>query len=182
MNPAAVAIEPIRLEHVDRYRRAVGVVAEERRYLALLEAPSEADARKFVENNLENGNPMMVALVGKDVVGWCDIRRDLFPARAHRGTLGMGLLSEWRGRGLGRRLLDATLAQARRFGFIRVELDVYADNARAIALYERAGFKREGLMRDASLIDGVFRDAIMMAIVERAPERILPVKEIPASQ
>ena len=38
---------------------------------------------------------------------------------------------------------------------------------RAIALYEKAGFVREGIVRDASLIDSVFRDAILMAIVER---------------
>jgi RimJ/RimL family protein N-acetyltransferase len=110
---------------------------------------------------------MMVALAGGSVVGWCDIRREFFPSRAHRGTLGMGLLPAWRGRGIGRRLLEATLAQARRSGFKRIELDVHADNPRAIALYEKAGFVREGIVRDASLIDGVFRDAILMAIVER---------------
>ena len=40
----------------------------------------------------------------------------------------MGLLPEWRGRGVGRRLLEATLAKARRSGFKRIELDVHADN------------------------------------------------------
>jgi RimJ/RimL family protein N-acetyltransferase len=79
----------------------------------------------------------------------------------------MGVVPEWRGQSVGRRLLDATLAEARRVGFKRIELDVYADNARAIALYEQAGFVREGVMLDASLIDGVYRDAILMAIVER---------------
>jgi len=76
-------------------------------------------------------------------------------------------LPEWRGRGLGQRLLEATLGEARRSGFKRIELDVHADNQRAIGLYEKAGFVREGLLRNASLIDGVFRDAILMAIVER---------------
>ena len=71
----------------------------------------------------------------------------------------MGLLPAWRGRGVGRRLLEATVAKARCEGFKRIELDVYADNPRAIALYEKAGFVREGIVRDASLIDGVFRDA-----------------------
>ncbi len=59
----------------------------------------------------------------------------------------------------GQRLLEATLVQARRSGFKRIELDVHADNPRAIALYEKAGFVGEGIVRDASLIDGVFRDA-----------------------
>ena len=155
------------LDHVEGYRRALDLVARERKYLTMLEAQPEPETLRFVKSNLENGNPMMVALAGDKVVGWCDVRREFFPSRAHRGTLGMGLLPEWRGRGLGQRLLEATLAQARRSGFKRIELDVYADNLRAIALYEKAGFVREGLLRDATLIDGVFRDAILMAIVER---------------
>ena len=167
MNETLVRIEPMRLDHVEGYRRALDVVARERKYLTMLEAQSEPDTLQFVKSNLENGNPMLVALAGREVVGWCDVRREFFPSRAHRGTLGMGLLPEWRGRGLGQRLLEATLGQARRSGFKRIELDVHADNQRAIALYEKAGFVREGLLRNASLIDGVFRDAILMAIVER---------------
>ncbi len=167
MNQPPVSIEPLRLEHADGYRRALDIVARERRYLALLEALPEADTLRFIESNLDNGNPMWVAVASREVVGWCDVRREHFPSRAHRGTLGMGLLPDWRGHGLGRRLIEATLTQARRVGFKRVELDVYADNTRAVALYERVGFIREGVQRDASLIDGVYRDAIMMAIVER---------------
>ena len=167
MEETTVRIEPITLDHVEGYRRALDVVARERKYLTMLEAQPEPDTLRFVKSNLENGNPMMVALAGDKVIGWCDVRREFFPSRAHRGTLGMGLLPEWRGRGLGQRLLEATLAQARRSGFKRIELDVYADNLRAIALYEKAGLVRERLLRDATLIDGVFRDAILMAIVER---------------
>ena len=167
MNETCVRIEPMMLDHVEGYRRALDVVARERKYLTMLEAQPEPDTLRFVKSNLENGNPMMVALAGDKVIGWCDVRREFFPSRAHRGTLGMGVLPQWRGRGVGRRLLEATLAQARRSGFKRIELDVHADNSRAIALYEKAGFVREGVVRDASLIDSVFRDAILMAIVER---------------
>ena len=157
----------MRLDHVEGYRRALDIVARERKYLTMLEAQSEDDTLRFVKSNLESGSPMLVALAGGKVIGWCDVRREFFPSRAHRGTLGMGLLPEWRGRGVGRRLLEATLAQAQRSGFKPIELDVHADNPRAIALYEKTGFVREGIVRDASLIDGVFRDAILMAIVER---------------
>jgi RimJ/RimL family protein N-acetyltransferase len=167
LNETPVLIEPMKLDYVARYRRALDIVARERKYLTMLEAQSEDDTLRFVKSNLENGNPMLGALAGREVVGWCDVRREFFPSRAHRGTLGMGLLPEWRGRGVGRRLLEATLAQARRSGFKRIELDVHADNPRAIALYEKAGFVQEGIVRDASLIDSVFRDAILMAIVER---------------
>ncbi len=171
MTEPPVRIEPICLEHVDGYRRALDIVARERRYLALIEAPSGADCRRFVEQNLANGNPMMVALADEEVVGWCDVRRHAFSSHAHRGTVGMGLVPQWRGRGVGRALIDATLADALRLGFQRIELDVNDDNMRAIRLYEKAGFVREGLSRDASLIDGVYRDAIVMAIVKRDAAR-----------
>ena len=79
----------------------------------------------------------------------------------------MGIVPAYRGRGLGFRLLNTALEQARGAGFVRIELDVYADNMRAIALYEKVGFVREGVVRDAVFVDGKYRDAIAMAMVDR---------------
>lgn len=47
----------------------------------------------------------------------------------------------------------------------RLELEVYAFNPRAIAVYERIGFVREGVAREALLWDGDFVDAIKMSII-----------------
>ena len=77
----------------------------------------------------------------------------------------MGILPAYRGKGLGRMLIEATLRAAQKSGFARVELDVYEDNARAIALYEKMGFAREGIVRRAARIDGQFIDAISMALL-----------------
>ena len=49
----------------------------------------------------------------------------------------------------------------------RVELEVYAFNPRARAVYERAGFVVEGRRRDALLFDGRYVDAIVMALLRR---------------
>lgn len=45
----------------------------------------------------------------------------------------------------------------------RLFLRVFADNARAIASYEKAGFVREAYLRDDVCIDGQFRDIVLMA-------------------
>jgi hypothetical protein len=45
--------------------------------------------------------------------------------------------------------------------------DVHADDARAIAVYDKVGFVSEGVVRDALFVDGRYRDAIAMAIVHR---------------
>jgi RimJ/RimL family protein N-acetyltransferase len=166
-SPVEITIRPQAAEYVEGFHRALDVVARERKYLVLVEAPPLPEMRQFVLSNIEKGNPMFVALAGDEVIGWCDIRRDFFASRAHRGTLGMGIVPHWRGLGIGSRLLNEALEKARRDDFVRVELDVFADNVRAIALYEKAGFLREGMQRDASLIDGQFRDAILMAVVNR---------------
>ncbi|QPC95034.1 GNAT family N-acetyltransferase [Mesorhizobium sp. INR15] len=162
-----IAIMPIAHEHIESFHRALDVVARERRYLPFLEAPPLEQTRAFVMGCIEKGHPQMVAVSQDDVVGWCDIVRHSLPIHAHRGTLGMGIIPAYRGRGIGRRLIHATLAQARRAGMVRVGLAVHADNARAIALYEKVGFVREGVERDAIYADGEYRDTITMAIVER---------------
>ena len=79
----------------------------------------------------------------------------------------MGIVPDYRGRGLGLRLINAALAEARRIGIVRIELSVHSDNARATSLYEKVGFVTEGVQRDAVKIDGQYLDTIMMAIVER---------------
>ena len=157
---------PIALEHVEGFHRALDSVARERKYLSVFEALS-VRAGDFVLHQNKTSGPAFVAHRAGEVIGWCDIRRHALPAFAHRGSVGMGVVAEWRGRGIGFRLLDAALHAAFRQGFARVELEVRTDNARAIALYDKIGFVREGLLRDSLFIDGEYFDAIAMAIIRR---------------
>ena len=48
----------------------------------------------------------------------------------------------------------------------RIGLDVFSYNERAVHVYEKMGFKREGLQRDSLFYDGEFHDTILMAILE----------------
>ena len=47
----------------------------------------------------------------------------------------------------------------------RVELSVRDNNASAIALYNRVGFEIEGLQRNATRVDGVYENVVLMAIL-----------------
>ncbi|OEC98083.1 MULTISPECIES: GNAT family N-acetyltransferase [Rhizobium] len=158
-----IRIVPISAEHIEGFHKALDTVAREREYLSLLEAFPLEETRIFVLGMIEKGNPQFVALADGKVVGWCDISRHAFPSHAHAGRLGMGIIPAYRGRGLGRRLLEATLRAARDAEIERIELSVHADNDRAIALYEKVGFVREGLARNSVRIDGRYKDAIHMA-------------------
>jgi RimJ/RimL family protein N-acetyltransferase len=73
-----------------------------------------------------------------------------------------------RDRGLGTAAVGQLLRHAfEELGLHRVELDVFATNPRAIAAYEKAGFSREGVRREAVEIGGQRIDVIVMAILRR---------------
>ncbi|MDO5632190.1 MAG: GNAT family N-acetyltransferase [Paracoccus sp. (in: a-proteobacteria)] len=86
------------------------------------------------------------------------------PRRAHAASLGMSVRDDFRRRGVGDALLTALRAQARDWlGIRRLELEVFADNAPAIALYEKHGFQTEGRMRAHALRGGELIDTLVMA-------------------
>lgn len=157
-------IRPITLDDVPSYHAALASVAREGLYLRMTEAPSLASTSHFVADNIGNGNPHFVALDGHVVVGWCDICRSGEHRSEHVGSLGMGVIASHRRRGIGHKLIAATLAAALPL-FRRVELEVYATNPGAIALYERVGFVPEGTRRRAIHIEGVDIDIVMMGLL-----------------
>ncbi len=75
----------------------------------------------------------------------------------------MGLLPEYRGRGIGSQLLSAVLKHCKQFGLEKVELQVYVSNTPAIALYKKFGFEQEGLIRKYRKVDGQDFDCLAMA-------------------
>ena len=101
-----------------------------------------------------------------EVVGHIELRGGRILPEMHRATLGMGMLRAYTKRGLGRRLLDAAVGWAREGGaLVWIDLGVFAHNTPAIKLYERYGFQREGLRKDAFRPgDGPSIDDIPMAL------------------
>ncbi len=162
MNAGPVTIRPITLADIKGFGDCVGAVMKEREYLAFQQPFPLAQTAAFVATNMEIGGPMFVADDGGRIVGWCDVRRESIPIYAHEGVLGMGLLPDYRGRGLGERLIRATLDAARVTGFERVSLTVYGRNTRAAALYRKVGFAMEGIRLRGKKLDGVYDDVHMM--------------------
>ena len=161
----AVEIVPITPDHIESFRRALDIVARERRYLAFFAAPPLEPMRNFVLGMIKHGQPQMLAISDGEVVGWCDVMPKDRPIYAGVGVLGMGLLPSFRGRGIGKRLILRTLEAARASGLRRVELSVRESNAGAIALYKKVGFEVEGLQRRAIHLDGVFENVVCMAVL-----------------
>ena len=161
----AIDIGALQAGHIDALWQVFDSVAREKHYLASQHAPEPGLMRGYLQAYIDKGQPYFVALQNGQPCGWCSIQPVHGQARAHVGMLGMGLLPHLRGQGVGGPLMHAALDAAWAYGFSRVELSVRADNARAIALYQRMGFVQEGLLRDAFLVDGQHYDLLAMALL-----------------
>lgn len=81
--------------------------------------------------------------------------------------LGLGQRDNW-GKGYGTEALQLTLAFAfDELNLHRVQLSVFAYNKRAIALYEKLGFVREGVYREHIRRDGQFYDMFLYGLLRR---------------
>lgn len=158
-------IIPIEEKHIDAFREAVGAVAKEGRFLALMDTPSIEQVRAFITEQLRNKMPHYIAVVDEEIVGWCDIASFNRPAFAHSGVLRMGIRKEYRGIGLGKKLMQIVLDDAKKMGMTRVELDVREDNESAIKLYEKFGFMVEGTKRNACKTEGIYSNVLVMGLL-----------------
>ena len=100
-----------------------------------------------------------------ELIGSCQLY-DIDPVRGSAALqIRLGAAGE-RGRGFGTDAVQLLLRHA--FDDLRlrrVELSVFAGNAPAIRCYEKAGFSREGLLREAAYIDGKPTDVVVMGIL-----------------
>ena len=82
----------------------------------------------------------------------------------HSGHVFLFVAQGFQGQGIGARLLETLLDLADNWLLLRrVELTVFATNARAKALYERHGFVVEGLRKMSVIAEGALHDEYLMA-------------------
>ena len=126
--------------------------------------------RKRLADRDEN-HYALLACVDGEIVGNLGLTRLVRARRAHVGEIGMGVRDRWQGKGIGSALLKAALDLADNWlALRRIELTVYTDNERAIALYRRFGFEIEGTHRAFAVRDGRYVDALSMARIVAGPE------------
>jgi phosphinothricin acetyltransferase len=108
-------------------------------------------------------HPVIVAAAGGAVAGWASLNS--FNPRAaydHVADLSVYVERGWRGKGVGRRLLERLIAIARDIGYHKLVLAAFPTNTAGMALYERMGFSPVGIYREQGVLDGKWVDVIVM--------------------
>ena len=158
------AIRPVRLEDAQAIHemRVREQVAE---FITSYPSERAVDARKFLEHFGPESHVFVADADGR-VVGMAGLHvRD--GKMRHSAWLGIMVHDEFHDRGIGRELIVKLLDVADRWlGLTRVDLTVLTYNERAIALYEKLGFVKEGTQRKAAYYNGKLHDLFMMARVK----------------
>ena len=106
---------------------------------------------------------VLVAEADGEVVGNVLVSVDRGVATEHIGVLSITIAEDWRDVGIGTVLVETAQRWAFDRGLGKLSLGVFPDNERAIAVYEKRGFVREGLRRMQYRSGDDFRDEVLMA-------------------
>lgn len=80
---------------------------------------------------------------------------------------GVGIHPGFAGKGHGAKMLREIVDLCRTAGYKRIELSVSVENEKAIALYEKVGFEKEGVLRNYTYLENEERyvSEVMMAVL-----------------
>lgn len=117
--------------------------------------------QKILDNDREI---MLVAELNNEVVGWIVFQSPNRKRLAHTGSFGMMIQKEYRGFGIGKKLINELLNWAEKNPLIeKVSLGVFSTNHRAIGLYKSMGFIEEGRkINEIKINDAEYADDILM--------------------
>jgi len=106
-------------------------------------------------------------LDGESLLGYMELDGILWSHQNSWLSIGLGDRSNW-GKGLGQEATELALRFAfQELNLHRVQLTVFSYNQRAIALYEKLGFSREGVFREHVQRDGRRFDMILYGLLRR---------------
>lgn len=120
------------------------------------------EERAFLEKENADGRSVML-LVRENGKILADGHIQAMTRRvSHRASLGITVLKEAWGRGIGTALMERLIAHAKENGIEIIELQVRCDNTRAIRLYEKFGFVKIGHYPGCLKVDGKLIDCDLM--------------------
>lgn len=132
------------------------------------EREKTTDLQSLREELKDAGNRkdfLMAAKENGELAGYIRAEKGRFARTAHTAYIVVGILKEYRGRGIGTHFFEDLDQWAEKERIVRLELTVECRNEAAVHLYEKSGFKVEGVRERSMLVNGKYVDEYYMAKV-----------------
>ncbi|MGD6845313.1 GNAT family N-acetyltransferase [Bacillus infantis] len=169
-----IYLRPISTDDTDIYVKLL-YNEQSRKLTGLKKAFSKDQIFSYIKEKAEDSSSILLLIVldgTNEVIG--DIALQDIDSTNRNANIRVNISEEEnQGRGYGSEAMELMLGYA--FGVLnlhRIELNVFVYNDRALHVYEKLGFKQEGVQREALFYDHQYHDSIMMSILEDDYRRI----------
>lgn len=126
---------------------------------------TEADWLSTKVAGIEKGEQIsVIAEVDSKIVGNSEVVRGKSTDEYHHGVLGIAIHRDYRNLGIGLEMIRTLIEESRKSGLKTISLETFANNLRAIHVYESAGFRQVGRIPKKIYRNGEFTDAIVMSM------------------
>src|SRR5271165_6359083 len=126
----------------------------------------ESEAKWLADSLVKMEEDSMISVVAEldgSIIGHTQVDKGTKSVNKYHGELGISVAREFRNMGIGRELIKIALDESRRIGVKTLTLRVFANNSRAIHVYEKIGFRQVGRIPNLVFRGDHFLDEIIMA-------------------
>ena len=124
--------------------------------------PVEGVKRKLATSKDSENSVVLIALENDEIIARAEID-GYYPARIrHRAKFSISVRKDYWDQGIGTEMIENIFEQAKKMKIRIIELEVIADNVRAIHLYHKMGFVDIGTYKDYFFVNGMYKDAMVM--------------------
>jgi RimJ/RimL family protein N-acetyltransferase len=161
-----VTLRPARENDAPEITKRMARVVKEGVYLEedLDTMPTGEEHRKEIRSIQNDDGMYTVAEVNGKIAGVAILKRGSMEMSRHTAKFRTWLAPGFRGMGLGKKLMEYTIVWAEANGLEKINLDVFSNNQRAIKLYQKYGFRKEGHLRKQYVLKGKYVDEIFMSL------------------
>ncbi|MEK7621728.1 MAG: GNAT family N-acetyltransferase [Patescibacteria group bacterium] len=166
MDHSSLSIQPLKWNQVLKFLLLREQIEAETEHLALAGDDRKSESTLFAIGRMFANRKCLVTLVaqdGNEFVGYISVSFARFRKMKANAYLILSVRSNYRGQGIGTKLMRAAEDLARARAIRRLELEVFAKNVGAHKLFKRLGYEEEGRKRQVGQIHNGFDDLVLMA-------------------
>jgi len=161
VNDSIVTIREASEDDANAIKEIINSVTSEKYYV--VPEHSREDWSQAIREIKERKGLILVAEVDHRLVGMAHLVPGKFKKNRHVGYLGISILREFRGKGIGTMMMEHVMKWAKKHGELeKISLSVFSTNKVAIKLYRKFGFEVEGVCRKQFKIEGKYVDEVIM--------------------
>nr|WP_319489935.1 GNAT family protein [uncultured Caproiciproducens sp.] len=130
-----------------------------------IEITAEKERSIIQCENTKDNSIIIIALINEEIAGFISFKGGDRIRKRHAGKMGVSVRKQFWGLGIGNILLKSLIEWAIGTRIIKkIDLLTRADNEKAIKLYEKYGFRKEGILTRDLCIKGKFYDSLSMGL------------------